>query len=394
MLAAIIIFWAAFGLLAHVYLAYPLILALLAKIFNRRVEGDPANRPTYTVFIPCLNEADYIREKIDNLLEVDYPADRLEVLIADDGSDDGTLETARRHLEEKGLLEPRPGRPRFRLEGFSENRGKTSVMNDLSPGCWGEIIVYSDANVRFELDALKLFGEYFADPAVGCVGGNLVQRPPEGEQTGTAYGNTFLRRYEDRLKIWEGRIGTCLFVQGGHMAIRRELYRPSPPEVSPDTFLMATAWAEGKRTLLDPRVRAWEYTQSRIGGEFKREARLATLRMSVFRHVSRVLRWRDHFLFNLHFFFRKSLREMTPFLMLAMLGSGIAAAFAGGLYFWLAMGQGLFYLLALVGWIGHDRLPGVLCAPFFLVNLYAAHFVGVLRYIGGRRAVTWTPRGD
>ncbi len=394
MIAAIIIFWAAFGILAHLYITYPLILCLLAKLLNRRVEGDPNHRPTYTVFIPCYNEADNIREKIDNILAVDYPADKLEVLIADDGSSDDTIGIARRYLEEKGLLEDKPGRPRFRLEAFGENRGKTCVMNDLSPTCWGEIIIYSDANVRFERDALKLFGDFFADPEVGCVGGNLVQRPPGNGETGTTFGNRFLRRYEDRIKIWEGMIGTCLFVQGGHMAIRRELYQPSPPEVSPDTLLMVAAWARGKRTIMNPRVKAWEYTQSRVGGEFKREARLTILRMSVFKHISRVLPWKGHFIYHLHFFFRKKLREMTPFFMLAMLGAGIAAAFAGGFYLWLAVVQAFFYFLVLIGWIAHDWLPGVLCAPFFTVNVFASQFVGVVRYIAGRRAVTWKPRSD
>ncbi len=394
MIAAIIIFWAAFGVLVHLYITYPLILYLLARLINRRVEGDPDYRPTYTVFIPCYNEAGNIREKIGNILAVDYPADKLEVLIADDGSSDDTIGIARRYLGEKGLLEDKPGYPRFSLEAFEENRGKTCVMNDLSPTCRGEIIIYSDANVRFERDALKRFGELFADPEVGCVGGNLVQRPPRGEQTGTTFGNRFLRRYEDRIKIWEGMIGTCLFVQGGHMAIRRELYHPSPPEVSPDTLLMVAAWARGKRTIMNPRVKAWEYTQSRVGGEFRREARLSVLRMSVFKHVPRVLPWKGHLIYHLHFFFRKILREMTPFFMLAMLGAGIAAAFAGGFYLWLAVGQAFFYFLVLVGWIGHNRLPGMLCAPFFLVNVFAAQLVGVVRYFTGRRAVTWKPRSD
>ncbi|MCX7022407.1 MAG: glycosyltransferase [bacterium] len=394
MTAVIIIFWTAFGVMGLLYFAYPLLLAVLAKIIRRLPKDDPDYRPTCTVFIPCHNEAGNIRAKIENILALDYPAEKLEVLIADDGSGDGTVEVARACLEEKGMVEPRPGFPRFRIEAFAENRGKTQVMNALSPTCRGEIIVYSDANVRFEPDALKRFAEFFADPEVGCVSGNLVQRPPEGEETGTAYGNSFLRRYEDRLKIWEGMVATCLFVQGGHMALRRELYRPSPPEVSPDTLLGATAWAEGKRTLVNSQARAWEYTQSQIEGGFKREARLSVLRMSVFRHISRILPWRRHFIYNLHFFMRKKLREMTPFFMLAMLGAGAAAALAGGFYFWLAMGQALFYFLALVGWIGHDRLPGALCAPFFMVSLFAAQLVGVLKYWTGRRAVTWKPRGD
>ncbi|HDR06653.1 MAG TPA: glycosyltransferase, partial [Candidatus Coatesbacteria bacterium] len=249
MLAAIIIFWVSFGLLAHIYITYPLLLAVLARIINRRPKGDPDHRPSFTLFIPCHNEADNIRAKLDNTMTLDYPPELLEVLVADDGSTDDTTGVARRYLEEKGLLEPGPGRPRFRLESFALNRGKTQVMNELSPTCWGEVIVYSDANVRLEPDSLKLFAELFADPEVGCVGGDLVQRPPEGEETGIAFGNSILRRFEDRVKVWEGRIGTCLFVQGGHMALRRELYRPSPPEVSPDMLLTVAAWAQGRRTI-------------------------------------------------------------------------------------------------------------------------------------------------
>jgi cellulose synthase/poly-beta-1,6-N-acetylglucosamine synthase-like glycosyltransferase len=392
--AAIIIFWTAFGALGLIYFAYPVFLAVLAKIIRRPPKTDPDYRPTFTVFIPCFNEVDNIRAKIENALALDYPAEKLEVVIADDGSVDGTAETARACLKEKGLLEPGPGHPQFRIETFPENLGKTRMMNELTPTCRGEVIVYTDANVFFEPDALKGFAELFADPEVGCLSGNLTQLPPEGEETGTAYGNTFLRRYEDRLKIWEGTVATCLFVQGGHMALRRELYRPSPPEVSPDTLLGAAAWAEGKRTLMAQRAMAWEHTQTRIEGGFRRESRMTLLRMSVFSHIPRILPWHKHFIYDLHFFLRKTLREFSSFFMLAMLGAGVAAAFAGGFYFWLAMGQALFYFLALVGWLGHDRLPGVLCAPFFMVSLFAAQFVGVWRYWTGRRAVTWKPRGD
>ena len=178
------------------------------------------------------------------------------------------------------------------------------------------------------------------------------------------------------------------------MALRRELYRPSPPEVSPDMLLTVAAWAQGRRTLENPKVKGWEYTQTRLENEFKRDVRLTVLRMSVFRYIPRVLPRRGHFFYHLHVFLRKKLRETTPFAVLAMLGAGIAAAFAGGFYLWLALAQALFYLLVLVGWIGRNRLPGIICAPFFAVNLFAAQLVGVLRYLTGRRAVTWKPRGD
>ncbi len=399
MTVAAVIFWLSLFVLAEIYLLHPLLLFLLSRFIHRPVKRDPAHRPSFTLFIPCYNEAANIAAKLENALALDYPADKLEILVADDGSADDTVALARRY-EDRGV----------RVVAFEENRGKTTVMNELSPACRGEIIVYSDGNVMLEPDALLRFAELFADPSVGCVGGYLEQRPPSTDgATATAYGNSFIRRYEDRQKIWESRMWSCIYVQGGHMALRRELYHPSAPEVSPDTLLTVSTVAFGKRTIYDPRVRAWEETQTASGDEFRRRVRLSLLEMGFFPYLHQVLPLRGHLLYHLNFFLRKTLRQTTPLWLLTLLLSGVVCAFSGAVgavtahvgvfasaypYLWLSLAQGAFYLAAAVGALLHDRLRGLPALPYYTTATFAAMAVAWWRFCKGRRAVTWKPRQD
>jgi len=398
MIAATVVFWLSLYIIAVIYVLHPLTLWLISRFIHRPVQRDPAHLPSFTVFIPCYNEAAVLAEKLENVLALDYPAEKLEVLVADDGSSDDTAEIARRFVD-RGV----------RVEAFHENRGKTTVMNELSPTCRGEIIVYSDGNVMLEPDALHRFAELFADPDVGCVGGYLEQRPPGTGSTGTTYGNSFIRRYEDRQKVWESRIWSCIYVQGGHMAIRRELYYPSAPEVSPDTLLTISTVAAGKRTIYDPQVRAWEETQAVAGDEFRRRVRLSLLEMGFFPYLFRVLPLRGHLLYHLNYFLRKILRQTTPLWFITLLVSGVAAACLGGqgaaaaragffaagaTYLWLTVAQGVFYLGALLGYRFHDRFRGLAALPYYVVSTAAAMAVAWVRFWRGRRAVTWKPRQD
>ncbi|MCD4734037.1 glycosyltransferase [bacterium] len=382
MLAVEIILWVSIGLVLLTFLVHPFFLWLLSRFINRPIKRDADHRPSFTIFIACYNEAAVIADKLENALTLDYPAGLLEILVADDGSADDTVEIARR-FESRGVT----------VVAFEKNRGKTTVMNELSPKSKGEIIIYSDANTFLAKDALKRFAELFADPKIGCVGGLQAQKPPDSGATGTSLGNSITRGFEDRQKYWEGRIFSSTCVHGGHMAIRKSLYHPAAPEVSPDALLSFTTVADGYRTVYDPTVLAWEEALSKPTDDFRRRARLGLLDMALLAVFPKTVSFWKHPFVSINFFIRRTLR-MTTFLwlLIALVASGILS-FGGGFYLWMFLAQAAGYLGAIVGWLGRGFLPRLLLMPFHVINNFVALGYGFFFYLGGKRAITWKPRG-
>ncbi|HEY1904526.1 MAG TPA: glycosyltransferase family 2 protein, partial [Myxococcaceae bacterium] len=212
---ATVAFWAAAVLLAQTYFLYPLWLLLLARVRPGR-QGAPARPeawPAVSLVIAAHDEAECIGEKLRNSLALDYPADRLEVLIGSDGSTDGTDEIVAEQID-----------PRIRLSA-APRAGKTSVLNRCIPEAQGEIVVLSDANTRIEPGALKALVRHFQDPDVGVVCGRLqLYNPTRAEYEESAYW-----KYESWLKALEGTQGAVVGANGGLYALRRDLFTRLPP---------------------------------------------------------------------------------------------------------------------------------------------------------------------
>src|SRR5688572_23191383 len=167
---AIAVFWTALSLLFYVYVGYPLVAAVRARVRPRpHVRG--SSTPKVSVVVVAYNEADRIEDRITNLLALDYPAGQLEILIGSDGSTDDTVELARRY------------EPAVRVEAFTTRRGKPAMLNDLVARVSGEIVMFADARQRFEAGTLRTIVANFADPTVGAVSGELIVEPAAGTAT-------------------------------------------------------------------------------------------------------------------------------------------------------------------------------------------------------------------
>lgn len=382
MLALQITVWSCLGLVAFAYVGYPIVLFALSRLFGRKPQppaiGDSA-LPRVSLLVSALNEESDIAERIENNLRQDYPADRLEIVVASDGSTDRTAAIVSDYEAKY------PGR--VKLVDYPQRRGKATVLNETLPKLAGEIVALSDANTMFHPDAISNLVRWFSDDRVGVVCGKLkLVDASSGKNVDGLYW-----RYETFLKECEGRLGALLGSNGAIYALRREDFVPIAPDTIIDDFMipLLVKIRRGKRIVYDVEAIATEETAPDVKAEFKRRARIgAGGFQSMFRVGQLALPiygWTS-FAFVSH----KVLRWLCPFLLMLALIANLALV-AQPLYQVLLALQLAFYAAAIVGmYLPGNHLPAKLLrltTMFTSMNLALA--VGFWRWIAGKQRGTW-----
>jgi cellulose synthase/poly-beta-1,6-N-acetylglucosamine synthase-like glycosyltransferase len=370
------VFWTSAFLLFYTYAGYGLLIAVWARlrprpVLKRRIE------PCLSVVIAAHDEAEAIGPRIANLLALDYPLDRLEILIGSDGSTDATAARARAY---EGL--------RVRVYEFTARRGKPSVLNDLVPAATGDLVVLADARQRFERGALRALTAPFADARVGAVSGTIVFPRDPGRPI--AAGSGAYRRLEVGLRIAESRVDSAIGATGAVYALRRELFEPLPPDmVLDDLFIPMRIARRGFRVVFEPRAKALDHAPRSPREEFTRKVRTLAGNLQLLMHERWLLDPRRNRLF-IQTVSHKALRLLGPFLLFAMLAASLRLA-GQPVYTAALLGQALFYGLALAGHLlgRRRRVPRLLSLPFTFCVLNGAALVAVLRFAKGRQRVTW-----
>lgn len=347
---------------------------------QRSAAGTEPDWPPVAIVISAYNEERHIVSRIENLLALDYPADRLRAYIGSDGSRDRTAELMGRFA----------GEPRLVALPFEQNRGKASVLNDLVSRTTEPIVVFSDANTYFERGALKKLVSRFDDPKVGGVTGELrLLGNAGGDNQDSLYW-----RIEQFLKFFEARIGALLGANGAIYAIRRALWQPIRPDTICDDFVIAmNVSAGGHRLVYEPKAWAEEDTPEEIGEEVKRRIRIGIGNFqALVRHPQYLTRTSAATAFA--YVSHKVLRWTAPHLLLLALGASVALAAQTGSSGWAlyALGQALAYLAAWAGWQMSSRgvkLPTLVKLAAFLFALNWAFLVASWRYATGRYAGSW-----
>jgi cellulose synthase/poly-beta-1,6-N-acetylglucosamine synthase-like glycosyltransferase len=378
MLAAAIVLWVCAGMLVYVYAGYPLLIGLMARVFRSPVGRAPI-RPTVSVVITAYNEELEIRTKLDNVLSLEYPPPPVEVIVASDGSSDGTDAIVRTYESR-----------RVRLLRIEERRGKTACQNAAVQVAAGDIVVFTDATTRIEPRALIALAENFSDALVGCVSGALVY-VAKGQSL-TAQGGTAYWSYERSLRQAESDFGSLVGVSGCLYAVRRSAYRPLPPELISDFVIGLRMRELGLRTVLDPEAVCFEDTNDRPGTELAMRVRVAIRSINALVHERRFLNPRRYGTFALQLWSHKVLRYASPFLWLAVLGANLCLL-VHPIYRILLASQGLVLALGGAGFLVRDsrRRLSLLKKPYYFVLTNVASFLAALRYLGGERMVTWKP---
>ncbi|HUG90531.1 MAG TPA: glycosyltransferase family 2 protein [Planctomycetaceae bacterium] len=377
-----LVFWACTAGVVATYALYPLTLRVLGLYPRPHAIG--TNTPPVTLVISAFNESAVIREKVENALALDYPRERLEIMVVSDASDDGTDEIVA-SFREAGVV----------LCRQDERRGKSAGLTRFVPAARGEIVVFSDANSMYEPDAVRRLVEHFADPRVGFVAGH--QRYVD-DGTETCEAESLYWRYETWLKIQESRIGSVVCGDGAIYAIRAGLFEPLRDDDINDFTLPLRIVVRGYRGLFDPRAGCYERTADDFAGEFRRKMRIVNRSFGAVLRVPQALNPFRVGLFAYELLVHKVVRWFVPFLLAAALAASVwlaaerAASGRGvGLYAAAVGVQAALYGTALLGFVpGLRRLRPVYIAFYFcLVN--AAAGLGIVQLLAGWRTTTWDP---
>ncbi len=373
------IFWLSTLVLLYVYVGYPLLVRALAAVAGKPVRRDVAYLPSITVIITAYNEEKSIRAKLENVRDLDYPRDRLDIIVASDGSTDATDEIVRTcGLEGVRLL---------RIEG---RVGKTACQNAAVQQATGEVVVFTDATTHVDRQALRHMIANFADPAVGCVAGLLVYQAKGSNLT--AAGGVSYWGYEVGLRRAESRLGTLIGVSGCLYAVRRSGYRPIAPAFISDFVIAMRMREQGLRTVLETQAVCFEDTLDRSKQELAMRVRVAVRSIAALVGERRFLNpFRDP-AFAWQLWSHKLLRYASPYWMLALLASSAALAQAP-LYRIALAGELAVILAGAAGFalqIATDR-AGILGKPYYFLLTNLASAIATLRYASGERMVTWKP---
>jgi cellulose synthase/poly-beta-1,6-N-acetylglucosamine synthase-like glycosyltransferase len=377
--AAIITFWAGAAALLYAYAGYPALVWMVSRLRPRAVLRGSAE-PSVTVVITAYNEERDLRAKLENTLALDYPAEKLEVVVASDCSDDRTDDIAR-EFAPRGV----------RLHRQAERLGKTAAQNAAVALARGEVILFSDATTLYQRDVLRAMAPNFADPSVGCVAGRLVYVDTSGSAVGS--GAKSYWGYETFLKTHESRACSLIGASGCLYAVRRAAYVPLYNEACSD-FIIATKMVEqGLRAVYEPAAVCTEETNRQAAKEFRMRVRvIAQTYTDLWRHRALLNPLRGGF-YSVELLSHKVMRYLAPLFLTLTLFSSLALAGRASLYTLAAAAQVAFYLAALFGWaLGRAGLRSKLLAlPSYFVLSNAAAVVAFYKFLRGERYARWEP---
>jgi glycosyltransferase involved in cell wall biosynthesis len=374
---AAFVLWASVGLLFYVYLGYPAIAGLRA-LFRNGEKPERAIEPRVSIVVVVYNEAERIAARLQNLLSLDYPADKLQIIVGSDGSTDDTVERARRYAG-AGV----------RVHAAPQRRGKPAVLNAVMPFTRGEIIVFADARQHFDRNSLRALVSNYADARVGAVSGELVLRPANGSAA-VGQGASLYWRYEKFIRSSESRVDSTIGATGAIYSIRRSLFEPIPDDTILDDVLIPLRIVQrGYRVVFEPRAKAFDCTCTTARQEFARKARTIAGNVQLFARE----RWLFDPRMNRLWFetiSHKALRLLVPLLHLGVLVGNVALAGTWP-YDWLLVGQAAFYTAAIGGCVqrlGRKRSV-ILTVPYTICLLTGATVAGIWRWMTHQQPVTW-----
>lgn len=371
-------FWLCVGLLVFTYIGYPISLWVMATMRPRPVQsGD--DLPALSLIIAAYNEEKTISAKLYNTLELDYPAEKLEILVVSDHSSDNTDQ-----------LVQRCGDARVKLVRCSERKGKTGAQNIAVGEARGDILVFSDATTIYTKDALKKIVRGFSDSSVGGVEGRLIYC---ASGSGFLGNKDLLKSYEAMIKTWESSIETGVGDNGAFYAIRASVYRPIREDLTSDFAAPLDVVRQKYRFVFDPEAISYEAVAPSSQDEFRRKIRTVRAGLKVFYNSCDLL---NPFVYPFPAYvlmWRKAARWMGGVALLGMLASNIFLA-PEPLYREMLLLQVMLWGTTVVGVCTGDALdsyrPISIPKSFMLVNL-AAVWAMISCAVSGSRE-TWTPQ--
>lgn len=379
-----LIFIISLAICFYVYFGYPLLLAMLGFVFRRSVrKGDIT--PFITVIIAAHNEEHIISDKLENTLSLDYPNDRLEIIVASDGSTDQT-ETIVSKYNNIGV----------RLLSLPRG-GKITALNTVVPEAKGEIIVFTDANSMLEAIALKKLVSNFSDPEVGCACGNQKYFSKLNGDS-AAKGENLYWSYDKWIKGLESELHSIVAADGSIYAIRKHLYVPILDLAQADDFaISARVVTQGFRLVYESEAISYEDPPSSSDLEFWRKVRVANQNMNGILNLKQALNPFKYRFYAIELLSHKVLRYLVPFFLLIAFLANILLALKSSFYMLTLLGQILFYGIAFIGYMIRHLKFGrmkLFYGPFYFCLANVAAFLALLLLIWGERITSWKPERE
>ena len=369
------IFWISVSVIAYAYLGYPAWLRLRSWWSPRPVRRGYVE-PTVSAVLVVKNEEQVIGGKLKNLLSLDYPEEKLDMVVVSDGSTDKTATILRDVSRE----------PKVRVVHKSESSGKAAGLNDAMKIAGGEILLFTDARQQIERGALRRLVQNFADPEVGCASGELMLGHPEEGEAGKGMGLYW--SIEKKIRESESASGSVVGATGAIYCARRTVLDPLPEgTILDDVLLPMQVVRKGSRVIFDSRARAWDAPDLGPGREFSRKVRTLTGNYQLLRLAPWILSSRNPIRFQ--FVSHKLFRLAVPFALIAVF---LASLFLSGTFYRLILiAQIVFYGLSVAGITGLKTGPfsRLVDAARTFVVLNSAAAVAFINFVIGRE-VAWS----
>ncbi|KMQ50211.1 Glycosyl transferase, group 2 family protein [Chitinispirillum alkaliphilum] len=374
-LTLIIVFWFSIFVLAYSYAIYPFLLIIFSRFFSKPVKTDEHFTPTVGVLVPAYNEENVIKRKIDNILSIDYPAEKISVWVGSDCSSDKTEEIVENY-----------GDSRVHLWRAPQRGGKTGVLNRLAPIIDSEIILFTDANTMHHADCLRAIVRNFADPQVGGVAGHVEHITTSGEENA----ESLYRFFESKQKLMEGKIHSTISAFGGFYALRKKLFAPIPANAysNDDVLIPMSVVRRGYRVIYETEAVSEEDLAEKIAAEFSRRVRIGAGNFQAFFWLMdflNPLRGWPWFCYLSH----KVTRWFSPhFFILAVLSCSLLVVWNESVVYRTIFSAGTVLILS---GIINKYFPLKLCRHvFYFLTMNSALFLGFFRFAGGIKTAAWS----
>lgn len=378
-LIAQIVFWTSVAALFYAYAGYPILVYIVSRLFPKNIKRAHFE-PRVTILITAYNEEKDIRRKLENTLEIVYPKEKLEILVASDGSTDRTDEIVREFASRNVKL--------FRQEGRA---GKTFTQNKAVERASGEIILFSDATTRYNPDVLQKILPNFADESIGCVAGKLVYVDDSKSTVGK--GAQSYWNYETFLKESESRACSLIGASGCLYAVRKSAYQPMYAEACSDFLICTVVFRQNLRSVYEAEAVCTEETNRQSNKEMQMRVRVISQTFTDLWRNRDMLNPLKSGFYGVQLFSHKVLRYSVPVFLFLIFCSTAALSLQSLLYALIFALQAAFYFTALAAWIleRSGAKAGILAIPLYFVLTNVASIVAFYKFLRGERYARWEP---
>ena len=383
-------FWVFLFILFYTYVGYALVLLLIYKLkqlfgAQKKHSSDESYEPEVCLFITAYNEKDYVRQKVENSFQLDYPKEKIQYLWITDGSDDGTPDILKKYEQ-------------LEVHHLPERRGKMHAMNRGMKFVKAPLVIFSDTNTVLNKSAVRKIAEKFSNPKVGCVAGE--KRIAEHDtDAAAAAGEGLYWKLESKVKKLDSELNTAVGAVGELFAIRRDLFEEVETDTILDDFIISLRIAQkGYKIEYAPEAYAEETASLNVKEELKRKIRITAGGIQTILRLKSLLNPFKYGMLTFQYISHKVLRwTIAPFSLFMVFFLNVwlvwsRSAWTGlNIYTFFLYLQIICYLLAAAGWFFENRKLRfkLIFAPYYFVSINYASVRGVFRYFRGKQSVNW-----